>query len=352
MASKSAPSYIEGYVREESLRSYLNECFVKAGLKKTQAKAVVDQMMTASLRGVDTHGAVLTERYLNAIKEGSINATPKVRKLRGRGGISVVDGDFAAGQYSAEVATKEAVSLASKHGIGAVWVVRMSHCAMLAMYGITIAKKEMAGILFTNSNAGAAPLGGTQKVFGTNPLCFSFPYRKFPIVYDGATTAAAGMKIALAAMEGKPIPLGWALDQEGRPTTDPSKVSMHLPFGGHKGYSLMFMVEMYSAVMEGGDLSRELHYRDAQGGLYVQAIDISKVRPYKGYLDHLDRLASYVKAAEKPGGEKVYLPGEIEHEKELKRMSEGIPIHKDIWTSLNRIYKDNGVPLPEIRRET
>jgi ureidoglycolate dehydrogenase (NAD+) len=349
---KGTPDYIEGLVKEDALRGFLTECFIKGSLKKAHAKAVVDQMMTSSLRGIDTHGAVLTERYLNAIKDGSINTNPKVRKLRGVGGLAVIDGDFAAGQYSAEVATKEAISLASKHGIGAVWVVNMAHCAMLAMYGIMIAKKKMAGTLYTNSNAGAVPLGGTEKVFGTNPFCFSFPYRRFPIVFDGATTAAAGMKIQLAAMEHKPIPAGWAVDEEGRPTTDPNKVGALLPFGGHKGYSLMFMVEMFSAVLAGGDLSRELKYRDAQGGLYVQAIDIGKLRDSHAYSKQLDRLVSYIKASEKPGGEKVYLPGEIEYLTSERRLKEGIPLHKDIWRSLTKISKDLGVALPELDART
>jgi ureidoglycolate dehydrogenase (NAD+) len=262
----------------------------------------------------------------------------------------ILDGDFGAGQYVALRATKDAISLATKNGIGAVWVVNMSHCAMLAQYGMMIAEKKMVGLLFTNSNAGAAPLGGREKVFGTNPLCFAFPYGKFPIAFDGATTAAAGMKIQLARMEGKQIPAGWALDSEGRPTTDPAKVNAMLPFGGHKGYALMLMVEMFSSVLSGGRLSRELKYSNSQGGLYVQAIDIKQNRKYKDYAADVGRLVAMIKASAPPSSEeKVYLPGEIEYLTSERRRVEGIPVHKEIWQSLTGISSDFGIELPTLR---
>ena len=239
--------------------------------------------------------------------------------------------------------------MASKNGIGAVWVINMSHCAMLAHYGLMIAGRKMAGLLFTNSNAGAAPLGGREKVFGTNPLCYAFPHDRFHIVFDGATTAVAGMKIELARMEGKKIPLGWALDSEGNPTTDPTKASTMLPFGDHKGYALMLMVEIFSSVLSGGRLSRELKYKNSQGGLYVQAIDIKQARKYRGYVDDLERLAGLIKNSAHPdSGEKVYLPGEIEHITCEKRMREGIPVHNETWDSMSRIASEFGIEMPKL----
>jgi LDH2 family malate/lactate/ureidoglycolate dehydrogenase len=341
--------YIEGLVEAEDLRSFLFLCFSKAGVKKPHVTALVDQLVNASLRGIDTHGAVLTERYLNAIKSGEIKLNPRIRKTKLNQATEILDGDFGVGQYVAQRATQDAMSLASRNGIGGVWVVNMSHCAMLAQYGLMIAKKRMAGLLFTNSNAGAAPFGGREKVFGTNPLCFAFPYERFPIVFDGATTAAAGMKIQLAMMEGKQIPLGWALDEEGRPTTDPTKARTMLPFGGHKGYALMFMVEVFSAILSGGNLSRELKYRDMQGGLYVQAIDIQQLRRYGEYSEQVGRLVGTI-ASSAGDGERVYVPGEIEFITSERRKSQGIPVHRDIWRSLSKVAMEYGAKLPALRQ--
>ncbi|MDA4114821.1 MAG: Ldh family oxidoreductase, partial [Thaumarchaeota archaeon] len=325
MPAQADQEYIEGLIDSEALRSLLTRFFVKAGLKKTHADAVVDQLVTASLRGVDTHGVVLTERYIDAIKSGEIKTNPRIRRLKLNNATEILDGDFGAGQYVAVRATRDAIALASKNGIGAVWVVNMSHCAMLAQYGMMITEKKMAALLFTNSNAGVAPLGGREKVFGTNPICFAFPHARFPIAFDGATSAAAGMKIQLARMEGKQIPAGWAVDSEGNPTTDPEKVNALLPFGGHKGYALMLMVEMFSSALSGGRLSRELKFSNSQGGLYVQAIDIKQNRRYKDYLGDVGRLTDMIKASAQPDGkEKVFLPGEIEYLTSERRKRDGI----------------------------
>ncbi|MDA4136990.1 MAG: Ldh family oxidoreductase [Thaumarchaeota archaeon] len=348
--SQGSPDFIEGFVDAEQLRTFLTQCFTGAGLKKPHADAVVDQLVVANLRGVDTHGVILTARYINAIKSGEINTDPKIRRLKVNVASEILDGDYGAGQYVAMRATKDAIALASRNGIGSVWVVNMSHVAMLAQFGIMIADRKMAGLLFTNSNAGVAPLGGREKVFGTNPLCYSFPYAKFPIVFDGATSGAAGMKIELYRMQGKQLPEGWAVDSEGRPTTDPSNVSALLPFGGHKGYALMFMVEMFSSALSGGMLSRELKYKNSQGGLYVQAIDIKHNRSYKDYAADLDRLAGMVKASAPPGGAgKVYLPGEIEFLTSELRKTEGIPVLKETWKSLVSIASGYGIDLPKLR---
>jgi ureidoglycolate dehydrogenase (NAD+) len=350
MPAHADKEYIEGLIDARTLRPFLTSCFVKAGLKKTHADAVVDQMVAASLRGVDTHGVILTERYIDAIKSGEIRTNPRIRRLKVNGATEILDGDFGAGQYVAERATRDAIAFASRNGIGSVWVVNMSHCAMLAQYGMMITERKMAALLFTNSNAAVAPVGGREKVFGTNPICFAFPNAKFPIAFDAATAASAGMKIQLARMEGKQIPIGWALDSEGRPTTDPAKASALLPFGGHKGYALMLMVEMFSSVLSGGRLSRELKYANSQGGLYVQAIDIKQNRRYKDYLEDVGRLAGMIKSSAPPAGdEKVYLPGEIEYLTSERRKREGIPVHKETWQSLSKIASGFGIELPKLR---
>jgi ureidoglycolate dehydrogenase (NAD+) len=350
MPAEDGQEYVEGMIDAKSLRSFLTRCFTSAGLPKAHADAVVDQMVTANLRGVDTHGVILTERYINAIKSGEINTRPKIRRLKVNVASEVMDGDYGAGQYVAMRATKDAMALASKNGVGSVWVVNMSHVAMLAQYGITIANRRMAGLLFTNSNAGVAPLGGREKVFGTNPICFSFPYGKYPIAFDGATSGAAGMKIELYRIQGKPLPEGWAVDKEGKPTTDPTKVGALLPFGAHKGYALMFMVEMFSSVLSGGLMSRELKHKNSQGGLYVQAIDIKQNRSYKEYSADLDRLAEMIKASVPAGSEqKVYLPGEIEFLTSERRKTEGIPVLKETWRSLVNIASGYGIDLPKLR---
>jgi LDH2 family malate/lactate/ureidoglycolate dehydrogenase len=338
-------------VRSEELRFFVKKVFVKAGLKEEHAEEVANHLVLANLRGVDSHGVVRVQYYIDGIKAGYINKEPKIRLLRDNPSTALIDGDFCIGQYIARKATELAIEKAKENGIGAVSLVNLSHCGMLAYYGLLIASKKMAGIVFTNGPALVTPWGGSERVFGTNPLCFAFPYNKEPIILDMATTVVAGMKILIAARDGKKIPLGWALDKYGKPTTNPKEAieGALLPFGEYKGYGIMFMGEIYSAILSGSPQSYEIKLTPyTQGGFYVQALNIESIRNYDDYLKEINKLVKKVKSV-KPWKEQeeVYLPGELESRTAKKREKEGIPIDENTWKPLLKIAKEFEVEPPK-----
>ncbi|MDA4113943.1 MAG: Ldh family oxidoreductase [Thaumarchaeota archaeon] len=340
-------------VSSEKLDLFLRQAFLKVGLTGPQTDTVVDLLITTSLRGVDTHGIVLAERYIEGVVSGEINKRPRPRVLRSTRSAAVIDGDKAPGAFVATQATRLAISKARKTGIGAVSLVNLTHCGALSYYGMMVAKEKMAAMSYTNSSRFAAPWGGASRVFGTNPLCFAFPNGKENIVFDIATTTGAGQKVVAAVRDGKTIPAGWALDRDGKPTTDPARAmdGILLPFGGHKGYGLMFTSEFYSALLGGGVLSLAGEGRYFQGGFYIQATDIGAFRDYSGYLRDMKRLVRKIRSSKLAEGfEKVYLPGEPELNTRARRSREGIPVDAETWAYFETVSKRLGIPLPTPNR--
>ncbi len=139
----------------------------KVGLTRPQVDAVVNQLLVISLRGVDTHGIALAERYIEGIKTGQINKRPRPKIVRQSPLTAVIDGDRGLGAYLATTATRMAIKKAKRSGIGAVSLINLTHCGALSYHGLLIAEQKMAGIAFTNSSRQAAPWGGATPIFGT-----------------------------------------------------------------------------------------------------------------------------------------------------------------------------------------
>lgn len=339
-------------VKSEDLRSFLTRAFTKVGLAKPQTDAVVDLLVVTSLRGVDTHGLSLAERYLEGVKHGNINSRPKLKVLKDRPSTATIDADRGLGAFVATKATELAIKKAKRTGIGAVSLINLTHCGALSYYGLLVTKQKMAAVAFTNSSKIAPPWGGSSRVFGTNPICYTFPSSSGEVVLDIATTQGAGRKVEIAKRDGKQIPMGWALDRMGHPTTDPEEAmnGVLLPFGGHKGYGLMFASEFYSAILGGGVMSYDGGDRYYQGGFFIQAIDIGAFRDYSGYLDDMKKVAKRVRASKVADGfDRIYLPGEPEILTMAKRRKEGIPVDAESWSYFEKAAKELGIaPLQRI----
>jgi ureidoglycolate dehydrogenase (NAD+) len=340
-------------VKSAEIQRFLEKAFLEVGLPKEQVDSVVDLLVTTSLRGVDTHGVILAERYLEGIKNGKINAQPRMERVTDGPSVAVIDGDGGLGAYLASEATRLAIRKAKKTGIGAITLVNLTHCGALSYYGLMAAESKMAAISFTCGSSSAAPWGGATRIFSTNPLCFSFPHSSGHIVLDMATTMASGVKVQFAIRDGKQIPLGWALDRQGRPTTDPNEAMGEgakgslLPFGGYKGYGLMLAAEIYSAILGGGKTSYSGEGRYFQGGFYIQAIDIGALRPYAEYLREIKELADKIHSSKLADGfDRVYLPGEIELITAERRKKEGIPLAQETCDYFEKIAREMNIPLP------
>ena len=332
------------------LQEFTLRAFAKVGVKEAHAEIVAHHLVQANLRGVDSHGVARIPYYIKGIESGEVNTSPKIRTVLDKKATAVVDGDFALGQVVGKYATELAIKKAAEFGIGAVGVRKTSHVGMLAYYGMMITERKMIGQVFTNSPPFMAAWGGKKPIFGTNPVCMTFPRNgRGPIVLDMATSESAAFKIQAAASRGESIPEGWAVDKLGNPTRNPTEAlkGALLPFGGYKGYGLAVAVELSSSVLVGADWSSRVKVAFyTEGGLYVQALDVSHFRPFKEYLWDLEEVVKNIKTSGRgKAKDEIYLPGEKEAVISAERSAHGIPIDGSLRKELTKVSEELNVPL-------
>ncbi|MEM4177662.1 MAG: Ldh family oxidoreductase [Nitrososphaeria archaeon] len=346
-----------GKVFSKELYEFCVILFEKAGLPKEDAEIVSDHLVTANLRGVDSHGVfVRVPHYLAAIKQGLINPKPNVRIVKESPSVCLIDGDNGFGPMVAMKATELAIKKAKSNGVSVVGVKNTSHVGMLARYTLKIVEEKLIGFAATSSPPIVVPWGGAKPVFGTNPFTIGFPIdEKTSIIVDMATSTVAAGKIAVYASKGEKIPSDWALDKYGKPTTDPKAFfdgGMLLPFGGYKGYSLCLSVEILAGILVGAPFSFHIPKGWAtQGGFVVEAINIEHFRPYEEYKKDVLELVQIIKSVPLAEGfNEILLPGEPEHREYLRRLQEGIPVYEDVWENVKRVAEEYNVPLPKLYR--
>jgi LDH2 family malate/lactate/ureidoglycolate dehydrogenase len=289
--------------------------------------------------------------YVQGIADGAIDPRARPEVVKETETTAVVDGNRGFGQVAALLATRVAAAKAKKSGTSAVGAKNLNHVGVLGYYGSILAREGFVGKAYTSGFPRAAPWGGKEKMFGTNPLCFAFPVKDGdPIVIDIATTAVAGFKIIQAAKAGRAIPEGWAVDPEGAPTTDP-KLGMQgsmMPMAGHKGYGLAVSVEIMSRILAGNvqrKLTKEVAY--TQAGFLVEAIHVGAFREEAGYYQDVADLIKNIRAsAPARGFERVLIPGEPEAISKERRMGEGIPVEAATWKEFEDVAARLAVGLP------
>ena len=320
------------------LRAQLERMLRALGVPEDQAVVVADNLVEADLRGVDSHGAHLMALYFGRVRGGHLRPETKVTTLDDQGATVRLDAGLGFGQVAGVAAMDLAVERAQQHGIATVTVRELTHLGALAYYTLRAAEAGFIAFAFQNGATIVPPYGGTTSLFSTNPFSYAVPAGvEPPVVYDIATTAAAGNKILLARKRGDAtIPAGWANDDRGVPTTDPQAASVFQLqwFGGHKGFGLGMLVEIMSGLIADScfgtfeHTDSELTGRDriAKGCGFI-AIDVTRFLPLDEFRARVDRLIADVHASElAPGTERIYVPGEIEAQRRAARVRDGIPL--------------------------
>jgi (2R)-3-sulfolactate dehydrogenase (NADP+) len=226
-------------------------------------------------------------------------------------------------------------------GIVALSILRSHHCGVAGHHVEHLARRGLVAIMFANSPAAMAPAGGRIASYGTNPIAFAAPTADEPIVVDLSLSEAARGKIVVASQRGEPIPEGWALDAEGRPTTD-AKAALAgtvLPLGGAKGAALALMVEILSATLTGANHAFEAtSFLDAEGGPPGVGQLILAFDP-AAFGDHFpERIETLL--AHAFGQEGTRRPGDRRFVLRKKHLADGFPIdatlHRRILERLGR----------------
>lgn len=319
--------------------------FVSKGVSKQDARLVSDLLVEANLRGHDSHGVIRTPKWITGLKTGAISPIAKVKIIKETPASVLLDGGRALGPVVGHKASDIVIQKAKSIGIGIAVVCKASHIGMLGYYTEYMAKRGVIGICMTNSESGMAPFGTADKILGTNPLSIGVPTRAWPMILDMSTSVVARGKIVVALEGGKKIPLGWALNKNGDPTTDPKEAleGVLLPVGGMKGSGLAIMVDILTGALAGQAVGKDvkgtfdMRHEGTKGDMFM-AIEPSVFIDQEKFLDTVESLKSQIKNAKKANGvDNILLPGEYEYLKKKTRMNEGIPINKELFNILTSL---------------
>lgn len=340
------------YLDKAILFDFCRSLLSGAGVPEEDAAVVADVLVDTSLEGIDTHGVSRLPIYLTRIQNGRINAQPHIRVDRTAPGLANVDGDNGLGQLVGARSMQVAIKLAEEAGIGAVATKRSNHFGASSYYCKMASSCGMAGMAFTNTPSGIPPWGGKKAYFGTNPIAFAFPGKKQPVVVDMSSSTVARGNIILAAKEGRAIPEGWAIDSEGRPTTD-AKAALDgavLPMAGPKGYAMALAVEVLSGILTGSAYGPGVGWIYDEStdpvdiGHFFIAIDLNKLIPLSDFLCRMDHMVGEIKGSPKAQGvEEILIPGERRFNKAIVRTREGIPISPQLLEELNKLAGELGI---------
>lgn len=336
----------------------LTECieriYVAAGVPSHTAWLTADSLVAANLRGVDSHGVQLTIWYIERILAGDMDPRAEGRVVSENGCVMVYDGENGLGQRISEICCGHAVRIARERGMAAVSARESNHFGAAAYWAQKMADAGQLGLVFCNASTIVPPWQGREPRLGTNPICMAAPG---PWLLDMATTTVAMNRIYKAHMDGyREIPVGWALDVAGVPTTDPVAAvkGMPMPLGGYKGSGLGMMVEILCSVLSGGA------HRDEVAGIHVKgrksrasqfflAIDVARFMPVDEFTARLSYLVDYVKtSAPAPGYGEVLVAGDPEWRTEAERKSSGIPLGQGTWEALTKTAARLNVPMPDV----
>ncbi|MDH3351096.1 MAG: Ldh family oxidoreductase [Gammaproteobacteria bacterium] len=337
-------------VAASTLMRFLAEIFEKAGCPESDAAVIADCMVQTNLWGIDSHGVIRTAKYLDRIRSGGMNATPKIRTLQAGAGLEVLDADNGSGYVAGKAAMARAIEIAARQNIAAVGVINSNHCGATSLYAHMALEHDMIGIAMSNVAPNMVMTGGSRAITGNNPIAVAVPsFGDFPFVLDISMSAVAGGKLLVAARNGEKIPLGWATDNEGRPTTDPRAGfdGFLLPLGGHKGFGLSLLVDILCGVITGGSFQHQLKsmYRypnEPSNTAHLMIVINPLVLIDKEQLK--ERMSDFVKTIKTspmcdPDAE-MLLPGELEHRREQQRRDEGIPLPAALFAELEAIGKE------------
>lgn len=321
-------------VPHEEVRELIIKKLKTAGISDVHASKVAEILIHADLRGVNSHGALRTEHYVNRLKAGGINPEPDI-SFKATGPVTgVVDGDDGFGHIVGDTAMDHAIEMAKENGVGMVTAMNSSHCGALSYFVQEAAKNNLIGIAMTHTDKIVVPFGGKNSFLGTNPIAYGVPAKnEKPFILDMATSNVALGKVLQHKEEGKDIPKGWGVDEHGDAVTDPSKVVSLTPFGGPKGYGLSMIVDIFSGLLTGmafgphvskmyGDLDKKRKL-----GHYFCAINPSFFTDAESFLEQMDQMIQEVRVVPPAEGfSQVLVPGEIEQKNEERNLAEGVKI--------------------------
>ena len=324
----------------DELTQLVAAALTRAGASAAMSDATARALVAAEMAGLGGHGLSRVQLYAQHVKEGRASGTAEPRIAHEKGAACLVDAQGGLAYLAMELATKEALRRAREFGVAYCGVTRSHHCGAMDYHLAPLAAAGLIGIGFTTSPAAINAWGGKKPLFGTNPVAAVFPRKGHaPLIIDLSLTEVARGKIMVAAKDGKPIPLGWALDADGKPTTD-AKAALTgsmAAIGGVKGVLLALMVELLCCALTGAQFGFENDSffepgRPASIGHALLAIDPGALAGSSAYEERIETLIAAMLE-----DEGVRLPGERRHKLVADARASGIAVPDALLKQLREL---------------
>jgi LDH2 family malate/lactate/ureidoglycolate dehydrogenase len=325
-------------IRHETLEEFSACVLEAAGVTSADARICAQVLVQTDMRGIYSHGTRVLPYLVQHVRGGGVDPKARLEVIREGPAFAVVDGRHGLGHVVAYHSTLMAIERARRCGVGMVGVRRGNHFGAAGIYALKCAMNDMIGLAMCNTKPLIAVTGSSERSIGTNPFAFAAPAgEEMPIVLDIAMSVAAAGKLAILARDGRRAPTGWLVDCLGMESTDPldflQRNGALLPTGGHKGFGLAVFVEVLSAVLNGACFTSDVNDwvnqpdRGADEGFSFIAIDIKLFISLNEFKDRIDTLMRRIRGSRKAANvERIYLPGEIEHQTETAARIHGIPL--------------------------
>lgn len=348
-----------------ALRSWVASVFRTLGVNERDAQITAENLVTADLRGVESHGVARLWRYTGRIKAGLILPYAEPSVVHETPSTALVDAGNGLGQPASRWAMELAIRKAAETGHGSVAVRDSNHYGIAGYYAMMALPHDMIGVSYTNASPLLVPTYGSLAMTGTNPIAVAVPTDREPAwVLDMATTVVPLGKLEVYRRKGLPIPVGWAVDEMGQPTEDAGRVMEALAarvgggimplggppiLGGYKGYNLSTMVDIYSGVLSGSNWGPKVDAKvngkpaPSRTGHFFSATRIDGFRPVEEFKREMDEYLRTLKDSPKAEGEsRIWVAGEKEWELQARYEREGVPLYYKVVDSLRAIGEEIG----------
>jgi uncharacterized oxidoreductase len=346
-------------INADSLTGFATALFEKIGVASREARIVARSLIGANLRGYDSHGVMRIPFYVAAIRDGRVRPGQALRVERETAAALVCDGGWGLGQVLARDLMERLLVKARTLGVACGTLRQAAHIGRVGEYSEMAAEQGMAAIICANGHGSGqrvAPVGGKQGRLGTNPLSIGMPGgAQGPFILDFGTSATAEGKVRVKRIAGESVPLGWILDADGNPTTDPNQLygdppGSILPMGGdqaYKGFGLAFMIEMLAGGLSGGSCSHPGAPPPVGNDVLFLVIAPGQFAGERHLRAQVAVLEPFVRNTPRRSGvEKITLPGDPERELLAKRLAQGISLDDGNWAELVKLAGSLDVTVP------
>jgi L-2-hydroxycarboxylate dehydrogenase (NAD+) len=338
------------------LRRFVAAAMVKLGLPSADAAIVADLMTEAEVQGSDGHGVIRLAPYARRICAGGINLCPDIRIVKEKAGMALLDGDNAMGHLVMQRAAQIAIEKARNCGVAWVGSRLSNHAGPASLYARMPLAQDMIGMYYAVGNANhLPPWGGLDMLLSTNPIAVAVPAgEEVPIVLDMATTVAAYGKVKARAQRGEQMPVGWMMDRQGNPLTDPKRAEegFLMPIGGYKGYGLSLVVGILAGTLNGAAMGSEtidFNHDDltiTNTGQAIVAIDPDAFGDIAQFKARVDKLVREMRGSQRmPGVDRIWLPGEQSHAKRIANQRDGLALSAALLAQLDTVARDLAIPV-------